>query len=148
MRFDTDVSYFQIFELLLCFCSIEGVRSRISRSVLSTLDFNGRQQFSDMLIGPVNQVKEPLLATVHWAQQSPDTHDEAPLYALDFLTELYEVTSESFMSRFMMYNGDFRIVRCLVCVMYVYGKESDLQRYFDSNFCPITYFNQFKSLLF
>lgn len=79
-----------IFELLLCFCSIEGVRSRISRSVLSTLDFNGRQQFSDMLIGPVNQVKEPLLATVHWAQQSPDSHDEAPLYALDFLTEIYE----------------------------------------------------------
>lgn len=94
LRFDTDVSYFQIFELLLCFCSIEGVRSRISRSVLSTLDFNGRQQFSDMLIGPVNQVKEPLLATVHWAQQSPDTHDEAPLYALDFLTEIYEVSSK------------------------------------------------------
>lgn len=79
-----------------------------------------------MLIGPVNQVKEPLLATVHWAQQSPDTHDEAPLYALDFLTEIYEVSSESSLSMFnMMYNGDFRIVRCLVCVMYVYGKESD-----------------------
>lgn len=92
---------------------------------MSTLDFNGRQQFSDMLIGPVNQVKEPLLATVHWAQQSPDTHDEAPLYALDFLTEIYEVTSESCMSMFMMYVCDFSIVRCLVCAVYVYGKESD-----------------------
>lgn len=50
-----------------------------------------------MLIGPVNQVKEPLLATVHWAQQSPDTHDEAPLYALDFLTEIYEVWKIVFM---------------------------------------------------
>lgn len=78
-----------------------------------------------MLIGPVNQVKEPLLATVHWAQQSPDTHDEAPLYALDFLTEIYEVTSESCMSMFMMYVCDFSIVRCLVCAVYVYGKESD-----------------------
>lgn len=78
-----------------------------------------------MLIGPVNQVKEPLLATVHWAQQSPDTHDEAPQYALDFLTEIYEVSSESSLSMFMMYNGDFSIVRCLMCVMYVYGKESD-----------------------
>ncbi|XP_056014640.1 protein CIP2A homolog isoform X2 [Ostrea edulis] len=79
-----------VFELLLCFCSIEGVRCLISRSVLSTLDFNVRPQFSDMLIGPVNQVSEPLLATVHWAQQSSDTHDEAPLYALDFLAEVYE----------------------------------------------------------
>lgn len=94
---------------------------------MSTLDFNGRQQFSDMLIGPVNQVKEPLLATVHWAQQSPDTHDEAPLYALDFLTEIYEVISENCMSMYMMYmyDGDFRIVGCLVCTVYVYGKESD-----------------------
>ena len=80
-----------MFELLLCFCSIEGVRSRISRGVLSTLDFGSRPQFADMLIGPVHQVKEPLLATVHWAQQSPDTHDLAPLYALDFLSEIYEV---------------------------------------------------------
>ncbi|XP_078321392.1 protein CIP2A-like isoform X2 [Crassostrea virginica] len=79
-----------VFELLLCFCSIEGVRSRISRGVLSTLDFGSRPQFADMLIGPVHQVKEPLLATVHWAQQSPDTHDLAPLYALDFLSEIYE----------------------------------------------------------
>ncbi|XP_061176571.1 protein CIP2A homolog isoform X2 [Saccostrea echinata] len=79
-----------VFELLLCFCSVEGLRCLICRSVLSTLDFGVRPQFSDMLIGPVHQVKEPLLAIVHWANQSPDTHDEAPMYALDFLTEIYE----------------------------------------------------------
>ncbi|XP_062582174.1 protein CIP2A homolog L-like [Saccostrea cucullata] len=79
-----------VFELLLCFCSIEGLRGLICRSVMSTLDLGVRLQFSDMLIGPVNQVKEPLLAIVHWANQSPNTHEEAPMYALDFLTEIYE----------------------------------------------------------
>lgn len=82
---------FQIFELLLAFCAVEGVRSTICKCMLSLTTLEDRGRFMELLSLPVSQITDPLLATVHWASQSVETHDNAPLFALDFLSEFYEV---------------------------------------------------------
>jgi hypothetical protein len=48
-------------------------------------------RFSELAQTPVTQIKEPLFAIVHWASQPAETHDQASLFAIDFLTEFYEV---------------------------------------------------------
>ncbi|KAJ8314491.1 hypothetical protein KUTeg_006641 [Tegillarca granosa] len=86
----TAESVVKIFELLLAFCAVEGVRSTICKCILSLTTLEDRGRFMELLSLPVSQITDPLLATVHWASQSVETHDNAPLFALDFLTEFYE----------------------------------------------------------
>ncbi|XP_060068364.1 protein CIP2A homolog [Ylistrum balloti] len=86
----TSESVIKVFELLLLFCRVEGLRSTICKCVLATSPLHDNEYVVQTLRQPVEEVKEPLIATVHWAGQSTDSHHKAPLYALDFLSEFYE----------------------------------------------------------
>ncbi|XP_021355364.1 protein CIP2A homolog isoform X2 [Mizuhopecten yessoensis] len=86
----TPESVIKVFELLLLFCRVEGLRSTICKCVLATSPLHDNEYVTQSLRQPVSEVKEPLIAAVHWAGQSTDSHNKAPLYALDFLTEFYE----------------------------------------------------------
>ena len=81
--------YFQIFELLLSFCAVNGLRCVICRSLVETTSLQHPAQYKVVLSHA--QLTEPFLAVVHWAGQAVDTHDVAPLLAIDFLKELYQV---------------------------------------------------------
>lgn len=86
----TSESVIKVFELLLLFCRVEGLRSTICKCVLATSPLHDNEYVVQTLRQPIGEVKEPLIAAVHWAGQSTDSHNRAPLYALDFLTEFYE----------------------------------------------------------
>ncbi|XP_033739672.1 protein CIP2A homolog isoform X2 [Pecten maximus] len=86
----TSESVIKVFELLLLFCRVEGLRSTICKCVLATSPLHDNEYVAQTLRQPIEEVKEPLIAAVHWAGQSTDSHNKAPLYALDFLTEFYE----------------------------------------------------------
>lgn len=81
----------QIFELLLSLCAVEGIRPTICKCILSTSSIQHKNQYTDLATTPANQIKEPLFAIVHWASQPAESHDQAALLAIDFLTEFYEV---------------------------------------------------------
>lgn len=86
----TAESVVKIFELLLSLCAVEGIRPTICRCILSTCSVQEKGRFSELAQTPVTQIKEPLFAIVHWASQPAETHDQASLFAIDFLTEFYE----------------------------------------------------------
>ena len=81
----------QIFELLLSLCAVEGIRPIVCRCILSTCFVKQKEQYAELAQTPVTQIKEPLFAIIHWASQPAESHDQASLYAIDFLTEFYEV---------------------------------------------------------
>ena len=58
--------------------------------MLATFPIQDVGAFQSLAQMPLSKLADPLLATVHWAGQSPDTHGAAPLGAWDLLTEIYE----------------------------------------------------------
>ncbi|XP_063405496.1 protein CIP2A homolog L-like isoform X6 [Mytilus trossulus] len=86
----TAESVVKIFELLLSLSAIEGIRPIICRCILSTCSVQQRDHYAELAQTPVSQIKEPLFAVVHWASQPAESHDQASLYAIDFLAEFYE----------------------------------------------------------
>ncbi|VDI24173.1 Hypothetical predicted protein [Mytilus galloprovincialis] len=86
----TAESVVKIFELLLSLSAVEGIRPIICRCILSTCSVQQRDHYAELAQTPVSQIKEPLFAVVHWASQPAESHDQASLYAIDFLAEFYE----------------------------------------------------------
>ncbi|KAK3098139.1 hypothetical protein FSP39_016534 [Pinctada imbricata] len=93
-----------IFELFLAFCSVETTRATISKGLLSTVNMTDRSRVTGFLKLPINEVPEPLLATVHWANQDPDVNNTTSLHALSFLTEFYEASISKISSELIYSN--------------------------------------------
>ncbi|KAL4232964.1 hypothetical protein ACF0H5_007652 [Mactra antiquata] len=83
-------SVVKIFELLQAFCHIDGVRRVVCKAMFATFQIQDASQFSDLAQTPLSRIADPLLATIHWAGQSTDTHGLAPHGAYDLLSEIYE----------------------------------------------------------
>uniref|UniRef100_X2B041 CIP2A N-terminal domain-containing protein n=1 Tax=Capitella teleta TaxID=283909 RepID=X2B041_CAPTE len=82
---DADIS--KIFELLLSFCSVNGLRCSVCNSFADSSSPESDQEM--MSVGPGDETS-PFTAVLHWASQSVETHDSAPLLALDFLSQMIE----------------------------------------------------------
>ena len=91
----TEFTYFQIFDLLLSFCSVNGVRSVVCKLLVQSPIINDSVKYKQ-LVGNA-RVSEPYFAIVRWAAQSVQSHGDAPLLALDFLKEILEVISHKFL---------------------------------------------------
>lgn len=81
---------FQIFELLQALCHVDGVRLVVCKAMFATFQIQDQSTFPNLAQTPLSQIADPLLATIHWAGQSTDTHGLAPLGAYDLLIEIYE----------------------------------------------------------
>ncbi|XP_066264891.1 protein CIP2A homolog [Branchiostoma lanceolatum] len=86
----------QIFELLLSFCSVNGLRCTVCRALLNTPSLQDPDRYQPQI--HQRQITEPFFALVHWAGQSVETHDQAPLFALDLLKEVFEEVIDSGLS--------------------------------------------------
>ncbi|XP_064627345.1 protein CIP2A homolog L-like [Lineus longissimus] len=83
----------KLFELLLSFCSTNSLRCVVCRSLFDSPALQDSIMYQQMM--EENNLSEPFFAVVHWARQSVETHNKAPLLALDLLRELYEVAIDS-----------------------------------------------------
>ena len=92
------VSLFQIFELLLSFCSVNSIRCLVCHSLLKSSALQDPVRYKILLSEPQAHLSEPFFAVVHWAAQSVETHDSAPLLALEFLKEIYLVINYLYFS--------------------------------------------------
>ncbi|KAL5009584.1 hypothetical protein ScPMuIL_011889 [Solemya velum] len=79
----------KIFDLFLSLCNVGGIRFEVCKRLLLASPLNIRR-FEDLVKLPVEQLGDPLIACVHWASQSVETHNITSHYALDFLFEVYE----------------------------------------------------------
>ncbi|KAI8519161.1 hypothetical protein Bbelb_024180 [Branchiostoma belcheri] len=86
----------KIFELLLSFCSVNGLRCTVCRALLNTPALQDPDRYQPQV--HQRQITEPFFALVHWAGQSVETHDQAPLFALDLLKEIFEEVIDSGLS--------------------------------------------------
>eukprot|EP00058_Branchiostoma_floridae_P022655 XP_002608145.1 hypothetical protein BRAFLDRAFT_126254 [Branchiostoma floridae] len=86
----------KIFELLLSFCSVNGLRCTVCRALLNTPSLQDPDRYQPQI--HQRQITEPFFALVHWAGQSVETHDQAPLFALDLLKEIFEEVIDSGLS--------------------------------------------------
>ncbi|CAH1250882.1 KIAA1524 [Branchiostoma lanceolatum] len=86
----------KIFELLLSFCSVNGLRCTVCRALLNTPSLQDPDRYQPQI--HQRQITEPFFALVHWAGQSVETHDQAPLFALDLLKEVFEEVIDSGLS--------------------------------------------------
>ncbi|KAL3881436.1 hypothetical protein ACJMK2_027878 [Sinanodonta woodiana] len=86
----TAESVTKIFELLITFCSVPGIRPVVCRSVMVAFPIQDAAIFPKLSQTPLSKISDPLLATVHWAGQPTDISSMAPIMAFDFLTEIYE----------------------------------------------------------
>lgn len=93
---DATASFFwQIFELLLSFCSVNGLRCTVCHALLESPSLKPQEKSSDQKYKQILSLSpdadtEPFNAVLHWAGQSVETHDAAPLLALDFLNQVFE----------------------------------------------------------
>ncbi|XP_078000449.1 protein CIP2A homolog [Glandiceps talaboti] len=83
----------KIFELLLAFCSSNGIRCTVCQTLMSSPTLQSTESLHQQSIQP--GITEPFYAVLHWASQSYNTHSAAPLVALDFLKEIYEEMLDS-----------------------------------------------------
>lgn len=74
-------STLKVFELLLTFCSVTGLRSLVCRALFTPASSKPKDP-------NVNSAYDVVL---YWASQSVDTHSTVSLKALDFIKEIYEV---------------------------------------------------------
>lgn len=81
---------FQVLELLQTLCHVDGVRLVVCKAMFATFQIQDQSMFPNLAQTPLSKIADPLLATIHWAGQSPDTHGLAPLGAYDLLIEIYE----------------------------------------------------------
>lgn len=70
----------KVFELLLTFCSVTGLRSLVCRALFTPASSKPKDP-------NVNSACDVVL---YWASQSVDTHSTVSLKALDFIKEIYE----------------------------------------------------------
>lgn len=61
------------------------------RSLFNSPTLQDTGRYKELLNTPKAHVAEPLFAVVHCAAQSVETHGKAPLLALEFLREVYQV---------------------------------------------------------
>ena len=79
----------QIFELLLAFSSINELRPTICRNLMMTPYLEAL----DSSVEPARLAStEPYFAAINWAMQDVETYEKAPIMALEFLTDVYEVS--------------------------------------------------------
>ena len=71
-------------------CRVKDARRVVCKSLFATFPIQDMSQFPSLKQTPLSRIADPLLATIHWAGQSPDTHGLAPLGAYSLLTEIYE----------------------------------------------------------
>ena len=71
----------QVFELLLTFCSVTGLRNLVCKALFSTVSSRPKDP-------KINSAYDVVL---YWASQSVDIHSTVSLKALDFIKEIYEV---------------------------------------------------------
>ena len=64
----------QVFELLTLFCQVDGVRLVVCKSMVASFPLQDQSQFQNLVHTPLSRLADPLLATLHWAGQSTDTH--------------------------------------------------------------------------
>lgn len=83
-------SVVKVFELLTIFCRVDGVRLVVCKSMVVSFPLQDQSTFQNLAHMPLSRLADPLLATLHWAGQSTDTHGLAPLGAFDLVTEVYE----------------------------------------------------------
>lgn len=74
-------STWKVFELLLTFCSVTGLRSLVCRALFTPASSKPKDP-------NVNSAYDVVL---YWASQSVETHSTVSLKALDFIKEIYEV---------------------------------------------------------
>ena len=55
-------------------CRVDGVRLVVCKSMVASFPLQDQSQFHNLTSTPVSRVADPLLATLHWAGQSTDTH--------------------------------------------------------------------------
>ncbi|CAH1799027.1 unnamed protein product [Owenia fusiformis] len=79
---------YKLFELLLSCCKVSGLRCIICKTIMNISSLKTEPVGREML--RQGQISEPFFAVVHWIGQSVESHDRAPLLALDFLKEIYE----------------------------------------------------------
>ncbi|XP_031552269.1 protein CIP2A homolog [Actinia tenebrosa] len=72
----------KIFELLLTFCSVNGVRTMLCKTFLCSEVTKAKGE---------DKMNEMYNSVVYWASQPVESHPSVSLYALDFLKEMYEV---------------------------------------------------------
>ncbi|XP_027056078.1 protein CIP2A homolog isoform X2 [Pocillopora damicornis] len=70
----------KVFELLLTFCSVTGLRCLVCRALFSPASSKPKDP----------NVNSAYDAVLYWASQSVDTHSTVSLKALDFIKEIYE----------------------------------------------------------
>ncbi|KAJ7379243.1 hypothetical protein OS493_017752 [Desmophyllum pertusum] len=70
----------KVFELLLTFCSVTGLRSLVCRALFSPASSKPKDP----------NVNSAYNVVLYWASQSVDTHSTVSLKALDFIKEIYE----------------------------------------------------------
>ncbi|CAH3043208.1 unnamed protein product [Porites lobata] len=70
----------KVFELLLTFCSVTGLRNLVCKALFSTVSSRPKDP-------KINSAYDVVL---YWASQSVDIHSTVSLKALDFIKEIYE----------------------------------------------------------
>lgn len=75
------IFFLQVFELLLTFCSVTGLRNLVCKALFSTVSSRPKDP-------KINSAYDVVL---YWASQSVDIHSTVSLKALDFIKEIYEV---------------------------------------------------------
>ena len=71
----------KVFELLLTFCALSGLRSLLCKALLTTANCQPKESH-------VNSTYDIVL---YWINQSVDNHLPVSIKALDFIKEIYEV---------------------------------------------------------
>ena len=80
---------FQIIELLLSFCSVNGVRSVLCKILAQPSANKDPVKYQQLLTH--TRIAEPFFSVIHWGSQLVQSHSTTPLLALDFIKEIFEV---------------------------------------------------------
>lgn len=75
------IFFLQVFELLLTFCSVTGLRNLVCKALFSIVSSRPKDPKRNSAFDVV----------LYWASQSVDIHSTVSLKALDFIKEIYEV---------------------------------------------------------
>ena len=80
-QFNPFLSVLKVFELLLTFCTVAGLRSLVCKALLTPANSKPKDP----------NVNSSYDIVLYWVNQSVDTHSTVSIKALDFIKEIYEV---------------------------------------------------------
>ena len=80
-EFNQFLSVLKVFELLLTFCTVAGLRSLVCKALLTPANSKPKDP----------NVNSSYDIVLYWVNQSVDTHSTVSIKALDFIKEIYEV---------------------------------------------------------